>query len=181
MLEFYFGAMNSGKSSSLIQLAHNYESYGLSVECFAYEKEKIISRVGLSRDCIPYNESFDFWNYLCRGLDSAIFIDEAQFLTETQVAQLACLADHTGQRVLCYGLRTDFLGQPFSGSIYLMAWADKIHKIGSVDHDGNSADFQVRIDQNGERVFGGPQKQIGDNYVSVSRKLFGLDTIYNIR
>lgn len=103
----------------------------------------------------------------------AIFIDEAQFLTEKQVKDLAWVVDNCNVPVLCYGLRTDFLGNPFEGSKWLLAWADELKEMKTICKTGKKATFVIRIDENGNPVKNGEQIQIGGNesYMPVSRKL----------
>lgn len=103
----------------------------------------------------------------------AIFIDEAQFLTEKQVKDLAWVVDNCNIPVLCYGLRTDFLGNPFDGSKWLLAWADELKEMKTICKTGKKATFVLRIDENGNPVKNGEQIQIGGNesYMPVSRKL----------
>lgn len=103
----------------------------------------------------------------------AIFIDEAQFLTEKQVKDLAWVVDNCNVPVLCYGLRTDFLGNPFEGSKWLLAWADELKEMKTICKTGKKATFVIRIDENGNPVKNGEQIQIGGNesYMPASRKL----------
>ena len=111
----------------------------------------------------------------CEALKpDCIFIDEAQFLTKAQVKQLVDVVDELDVPVLAYGLRTDFLGETFEGSHYLLAWADKLSELKTVCHCGKKASFVVRLDENGNAVKNGDQVQIGgnDTYESMCRKHF---------
>ena len=103
-----------------------------------------------------------------------MLVDEAQFLTRGQVWQLSDIVDELRIPVLAYGLRTDFRGELFEGSKYLLAWADELSEIKTICHTGKKATMVVRVDDNGRAVMDGPQVEIGGNerYVSVSRAEF---------
>jgi len=103
-----------------------------------------------------------------------VLVDEAQFLSKSQVWQLSEVVDALRIPVLCYGLRTDFRGELFEGSQYLLAWADEFSEIKTICHSGKKAIMNVRIDAQGRAVQDGPQVEIGGNerYVSVSRAEF---------
>jgi len=103
-----------------------------------------------------------------------VLVDEAQFLNKAQVWQLSEVVDQLRIPVLCYGLRTDFRGELFEGSQYLLAWADEMQEIKTICHSGKKATMTVRVDENGFAVQDGPQVEIGgnDRYVSVSRAEF---------
>ena len=107
------------------------------------------------------------------GID-CVLIDEAQFLTADQVWQLARVCDDLGIPVLCYGLRTDFLGALFPGSAALLAIADVLHEIKSVCVCGRKAIMNLRIDAAGRAVAAGAQTEIGgnDRYVALCRRHF---------
>jgi thymidine kinase len=100
-----------------------------------------------------------------------VFVDEAQFLSRQQVWQLTEIVDRMRIPVLAYGLRTDFRGELFEGSQYLLAWADELTEIKTICHTGKKATMTVRVDAQGHAVQDGPQVEIGGNerYVSVSR------------
>jgi thymidine kinase len=105
---------------------------------------------------------------------NAVFIDEAQFLSKAQVMQLIHVVDDLDIPVLAYGLRTDFLGETFTGSHYLLAWADKLTELKTVCHCGRKANFVVRVDEQGYAIRHGEQVEIGgnDRYESMCRKHF---------
>jgi thymidine kinase len=109
-----------------------------------------------------------------RGALHCVLVDEAQFLTKTQVWQLTDIVDDLKIPVLSYGLRTDFRGELFEGSQYLLAWADNLVEIKTICHTGRKATMVVRVDEHGRAVVDGPQVEIGgnDRYVSVSRGEF---------
>ena len=108
------------------------------------------------------------------GPISCVLVDEAQFLSKDQVSQLTEIVDTLGIPVLCYGLRTDFMGEPFEGSKYLLAWADEIEEVKTICHCGKKATMNIKIDENGKRIECGEQVEIGGNekYVSVCRDHF---------
>ncbi|MCU7555596.1 thymidine kinase [Alteromonas sp. ASW11-19] len=183
-LYFYYSAMNAGKSTSLLQSAYNYRERGMQVIIYTaaidnrYGEGKVSSRIGLQADAslyTPTDNLFDaiFDNHRKQPLD-CIFIDEAQFLTKVQVRQLIEVVDELDIPVLAYGLRTDFLGETFEGSHYLLAWADKLSELKTVCHCGRKASFVVRLDENGHAVTSGDQVEIGgnDRYESMCRKHF---------
>ncbi|WP_032097189.1 MULTISPECIES: thymidine kinase [unclassified Alteromonas] len=183
-LYFYYSAMNAGKSTSLLQSAYNYRERGMHSIIYTaglddrYGIGKVTSRIGLQADAKLYSKDDDLFASIKqdeqeRHLD-CIFIDEAQFLTKEQVRQLVEVVDELDVPVLAYGLRTDFLGETFEGSHYLLAWADKLFELKTVCHCGRKANFVVRLDEQGNAVTGGDQVQIGgnDTYESMCRKHF---------
>ncbi len=186
-LYFYYSAMNAGKSTTLLQAAYNYEERGMRILLFAPKIDDragegiISSRIGLKRDSYAFEHDFDLYAHILEEQEESpvacIFIDEAQFLTDKQVLQLTLVCDRIGIPVLCYGLRTDFLGEPFEGSKYLLAWADVLGEIKTICHSGKKATMNARIDENGKRVTKGEQVAIGLNYVALSRKEFELHKV----
>jgi thymidine kinase len=103
-----------------------------------------------------------------------VLIDEAQFLTRDQVFQLTEVTDQLCIPVLAYGLRTDFQGEPFDGSKYLLAWADTLKELKAICHCGTKATMVLRLDSEGNAVTEGSQVEIGgnDRYISMCRKHF---------
>jgi len=186
-LYFYYSAMNAGKSTTLLQAAHNYEERGMRVLLFTPRVDdragvgKISSRIGLTRDAKAFDDQFDLFVYIrdqhAASPVNCVFMDEAQFLTPAQVLQLTLVADRLNIPVLCYGLRTDFRGEPFDGSKYLLAWADVLGEIKTICHSGKKATMNARLDQHGQRVIEGDQIAIGLNYVALSRKEFDLECV----
>lgn len=184
-LYFYYSAMNAGKSTTLLQSAYNYEERGMRVLLFTprlddrYEVGKITSRIGLSAAAIPFGDDDDFFAAVREAHTAdplaCVFVDEAQFLSKTQVLQLTQVVDRLGIPVLCYGLRTDFRGEPFEGSKYLLAWAEELVEIKTVCESGRKATMNARLDSEGRRVFEGDVVGIGHNYVAMSRREFQLD------
>lgn len=183
-LYFYYSAMNAGKSTALLQAAWNYQERGMTCLLLAPQLNtrdgagKISSRIGLQSDAVTFNTS-DSLLEICRQQHeqesvACVFVDEAQFLTRKQVYELGEIADAIGIPVLAYGLRTDFLGNLFEGSQYLLAWADVLSEIKTVCHCGRKATMVLRIDADGRPLRAGEQIKVGGNesYVSVCRSHF---------
>lgn len=183
-LYFYYSAMNAGKSTSLLQSAYNYRERGMHAVIYTaaidnrYGSGKVTSRIGLQADASLYRPEDNLYDAIfkqqrTKPLD-CVFMDEAQFLTKAQVRQLIEVVDELDVPVLAYGLRTDFLGETFEGSHYLLAWADKLFELKTVCHCGRKANFVVRLDENGQAVTMGDQVEIGgnDRYESMCRKHF---------
>jgi thymidine kinase len=181
-LYFSYAAMNAGKSTILLQAAHNYRERGMRPLLLTAALDDragqgvISSRIGLSQEAIPFTQSDDLFALgQKQQADAAIdclFVDEAQFLTEEQVWQLARIADELKIPVLCYGLRTDFQGQLFPGSATLLAIADNLREIRTICWCGAKASMVLRLDASGQPVTEGEQVVIGGNesYVSLCRK-----------
>lgn len=190
-LYFYYSAMNAGKSTTLLQAAHNYEEQGMRVMLltpFIDDRAgvgTISSRLGITREALAFDKDFDLYAEVQKqhreSPVSCVFVDECQFLTDVQVLQLTFVCDRIGIPVLCYGLRTDFQGEPFEGSKYLLAWADELGEIKTICTSGKKATMNARLDENGNRVSSGQQICIGHNYVSMSRKEFGLGDVSPIK
>ncbi len=187
-LYFYYSAMNAGKSTTLLQSAHNYREQGMRVLLFApliddrYGSGQITSRIGLKSAAIAFKKHDDLFVQVGRAHQDqqvhCVLVDEAQFLTRDQVIQLTLVCDRIGIPVLCYGLRTDFRGEPFEGSKYLLAWAEELIEIKTVCETGKKATMNARLDKDGQRVFEGDQIDIGHHYKPVSRKVFALDRCF---
>jgi thymidine kinase len=182
-LYFYYSAMNAGKSTSLLQSNHNYHERGMDTLIFTPAIDdragtgKITSRIGLEADAMRFDSNFNFFDFIKQQASSndklrCVLIDEAQFLTKAQVKQLANIADQCKMPVLCYGLRTDFKGELFEGSQYLLAWAQELTEIKTICHCGSKATMVLRIDADGKPVREGAQVEIGgnDRYVAVCHK-----------
>lgn len=183
-LYFYYSAMNAGKSTTLLQSAHNYEERGMRALLFTpklddrYGAGCITSRIGLQRPCTIFTAEDDLFAMVRdAGRESkvdCVLLDEAQFLTAEQVLQLTLVCDRLRIPVLCYGLRTDFRGEPFEGSRYLLAWAEELVEIKTVCRSGKKATMNARLDASGQRVVEGAQVDIGHHYEAMSRSAFGL-------
>ena len=159
--------MNAGKSTSLLQVAHNYEEQGQQVKLYTaaiddrYGVGQITSRLGPHRSTDVFDRTT---NFLDATPDVAcVLVDEAQFLTTAQVQQLHQLAQVCGVPVICYGLRSDFRGEPFPGSAYLLALADDIEEIKNICTCGKKATMNIRVDAEGRRIREGEQVSIGGN------------------
>ena len=184
-LYFYFSAMNAGKTTTLLQSAHNYRERGMRVLILTPRLDDragagtVASRIGLRADGLAFTHADDLQQAVsadiaAHGALHCVLVDEAQFLSKAQVWQLSEVVDALRIPVLCYGLRTDFRGELFEGSQYLLAWADELSEIKTICHSGKKATMNVRLDAQGRAVQDGPQVEIGGNerYVSVSRAEF---------
>ena len=190
-LYFYYSAMNAGKSTTLLQSAHNYAERGMRTLLFTprldnrYGVGRIASRIGLEAEATPFTGDADLFvtvrDEQAKAAVDCVFVDEAQFLSPTQVLQLSLVVDRLRVPVLCYGLRTDFRGEPFPGSTYLLAWADELSEIKTICETGKKATMNARLDASGERVREGAQVEIGHNYVAMSRAAFDLPAVSPIR
>nr|WP_024968227.1 thymidine kinase [Pantoea sp. IMH] len=181
-LYFYYSAMNAGKSTALLQSSYNYQERGMRTLVFTAEIDnrfgmgKVSSRIGLSSPAKLYNNESLLFETISAEHQlepvHCVLIDECQFLTRDQVKALSDVVDELDIPVLCYGLRTDFQGELFSGSHYLLAWADKLVELKTVCHCGRKAGMVLRLDSNGAPFKEGEQVVIGGNerYVSVCRK-----------
>ena len=139
-LYFYYSAMNAGKSTVLLQSAYNYKEKGMDTLIFApaidlrYGQGKVYSRIGLSSSAVSFDNEFDLFEYAKSAAAhnpklECVLVDEAQFLTKKQVMQLTKIVDKLMLPVLTYGLRSDFQGEPFEGSMYLLILADNLVEI----------------------------------------------------
>lgn len=180
-LYFNYAAMNAGKSTILLQAAYNYRERGMEVLLLTsslYKDEAdghISSRIGIGADATLYTRETDLFALIRTELEqvkiSAIFVDEAQFLTRDQVWQLARVADQLGVPVLAYGLRTDFRGDLFEGSSALLAIADSLREIRTICECGRKATMVIRLGPDGETLTEGEQVSIAKaTYVSVCRR-----------
>ena len=184
-LYFYYSAMNAGKTTTLLQSAHNYRERGMRVLILTPRLDDragsgtVASRIGLRAQGRGFGREDDLEQLVrddiaARGKLDCVLVDEAQFLTKQQAWQLGEVVDALRVPVLCYGLRTDFRGELFEGSQYLLAWADELQEIKTICHSGSKATMTVRVDDRGHALQAGPQVEIGGNerYVSVSRAEF---------
>ena len=189
-LYFYYSAMNAGKSTILLQSSYNYNERGMDTLLFTpaidkrYGKNKITSRIGLDSEALSFDGEFNLFNYTKQQVAKnpklkCILVDEAQFLTKQQVFQLTEIVDKLDLPVLSYGIRSDFVGEPFEGSKYLLVWADNLVEVKTICHCSRKAIMNARIDGDGKIVKAGAQIQIGgnDKYVSVCRKHFMPDDV----
>ena len=168
-LYFRYAAMNAGKSTALLQAAHNYEERGMRVALFTAGFDErsgtgvIGSRLGLHRKADTFGPDTVFEK---KGLPTdiaCVLIDEAQFLTPAQVRQLHRMAHRDRLPVICFGLRSDFRGDGFPGSITLLTLADDLEEMKTICACGRKAAMNMRIDGQGRRVLQGEQVEIGGN------------------
>ncbi len=183
-LYFNYSSMNAGKTTVLLQSAHNYRERGMTPMLFTpklddrYGEGWIKSRIGLQAKATIFTAEDDLFEATRAQLEDhnihCVLVDEAQFLTRDQVYQLSEIVDRLNIPVLCFGLRTDFQGELFEGSKYLLAWADQLTEIKTICHSGQKANMVVRVDDEGYALKEGAQIEIGGNerYVSVSRAEF---------
>ncbi|BDW89128.1 thymidine kinase [Thalassospira tepidiphila] len=183
-LFFYYSSMNAGKSTTLLQASFNYRERGMETLLMTvafdnrFGEGKIASRIGLEAPALLFDANTDMTALILeqveKGKVDCVLIDEAQFLSKEQVWQLSDIADIHGIPVLCYGIRTDFQGQLFEGSKWLLAWADKLNELKTICHCGRKAGMVLRVDEDGKPVREGAQVEIGgnDRYVPVCRRHF---------
>lgn len=168
-LFFRYAAMNAGKSTALLQVAHNYEERGLRVRLFTAALDDrsgrgvIASRLGLAREADTFGPDTGFERAHFDAALACLLIDEAQFLTPAQVRQLHRLAHVGDLPVICWGLRSDFRGDAFPGAAALLTLADDLEEMKSICACGRKASFNLRIDAEGQRVREGEQVVIGGN------------------
>ena len=175
-LYFRYGAMNSGKSTHLMQVAHNYEERGMKVILIkpATDKkggDKLVSRLGVERKVdILCLEKMNIYEEIQKWQEvkfkvNCILVDEVQFMTKEQVDQLFKIAVVLDIPVICYGLRTDFMMEGFEGSTRLLLLAHSIEEMKTICKCGRKAILNGRK-INGEFVFEGEQVAI-DNIDNV--------------
>jgi len=183
-LYFQYAAMNAGKSTALLQASFNYRERGMKTMAFTAaiddrrERGVISSRIGLTTKAIAFSEKTDFYEEVqaehITASISCVFIDEAQFMTRAHIFQLARIVDKLSIPVMCYGLRTDFQGNLFEGSQYLLAIADEINELKTICECGRKATMNLRIDDKGNPTRRGDSIEIGgnDRYTPLCRKHF---------
>ena len=183
-LYFYYSSMNAGKSTALLQSSYNYKERGMNTLIMApkfddrYGAGKVTSRIGIEAEATSFSRDDQLFE-LVQSKNSeqplhCVLIDEAQFLTRDQVFELGDVPDKLNIPVLAYGLRTDFQGEPFEGSKYLLAWSDNLKEIKAICHCGSKAIMVIRLGGDGNAVTEGSQVEIGgnDRYISMCRKHF---------
>ncbi len=174
--------MNAGKSTVLLQASHNYIERGMQTYLLIASfdrragKGRIGSRIGIGAEADTFDDGEDLFAKIKARLVAApcacIFIDEAHFMSEDQVWQLARAVDDLGVPIMCYGLRVDFLGKLFPASAALLAIADEMREVRTICHCGKKATMVVRKDASGNVQKGGEQIVVGGNeaYVSLCRR-----------
>jgi thymidine kinase len=188
-LNFRYASMAAGKSLELLMAAHNYEQQGMPVLLFTAALDdrrgvgRIASRLGIESESHVFDGQTDFRETLRaktseNSLIACVLVDEAQFLTPQQVRHLHYFANTGDIPVICYGLRTDFLGRSFSGSAELLSLADSLQEIVTICGCRKKASMNARYDANGKRQFAGNQVQIGGNesYRALCPACFYSDT-----
>lgn len=183
-LYFHYSSMNAGKSTTLLQSSYNYAERGMHTLILApalddrFGSGRVTSRIGIGADAHIFNREADIFAIIVDANEQqkldCVLIDEAQFLTKEQVFALGRVCDEMRIPVLAYGLRTDFRGEPFEGSKYLLAWADNLKEIKTICHCGKKATMVIRQDADGSVVTDGAQVEIGgnDRYLSLCRRHF---------
>jgi thymidine kinase len=180
-LYFHYAAMDAGKTTMLLQAAYNYRERGMTTMLFVaghYRKGDrgyISSRIGLEAEAGMFRSGDDLFQRVAEHHEHTtvhcVFVDEAQFLEEEQVWQLGRIADRLRIPVLCYGLRTDFQGNLFTGSQALLAIADELREVRTVCRCGRKATMVVRLGPDGKVAKQGEQVAIGkEAYVSLCRR-----------
>lgn len=180
-LYFHYATMNAGKSTMLLQAAYNYRERGMNTLLYTARFDdragegRIGSRIGLDETARTFDGDTDLFSEIGEHqeheITHCVFVDEAQFLTEEQVWQLARVADRLGIPVMCYGLRVDFQGKLFPGSRALLAIADDLREVRTICRCGRKATMVVRLGPDGKVAKEGAQVVIGgnDRYVSLCR------------
>ena len=181
-LYFSYSAMNAGKSTVLLQASHNYRERGMHTFLLTAALDdrvgvgKIGSRIGLEQEAETFSSGDDLYDRIeahhSEQHITCVLIDEAQFLSDDQVWQLARVADRLGIPIMAYGLRTDFQGNMFPGSARLLAIADVIREIRTICWCGRKATMVRRLDGEGRVLEDGDQVAIGgeESYVSLCRR-----------
>lgn len=181
-LYFHYSTMNAGKSTVLLQAAHNYVERGMDVYLLTFQFDnragdaRIASRIGIGEKADTFAPGEDLFAKIKARLDlgpcACVFIDEAQFLEEDQVWDLARAVDDLKVPIMCFGLRVDFRGKLFPGSATLLALSDEMREVRTICHCGKKATMVVRMDDRGHVLTDGLQVQIGGNetYVSLCRR-----------
>ena len=181
-LYFNYSTMNAGKSTVLLQAAHNYVERGMTPLLITALMDtragsgQIKSRIGINQKADTFSQSENLFIKLKKKLESTkihcVFIDEAQFLTKDQVWQLARAVDDLKLPVMCFGLRVDFQGELFPGSAALLALSDEMREVRTICHCGKKATMVMRQTPDGKVMKSGHQIQIGGNetYISLCRR-----------
>ncbi|MDR3030874.1 MAG: thymidine kinase [Holosporales bacterium] len=180
-LYFYYSSMNAGKTTKLLQSGFNYKERGMDTLLYTFKFDdrfgdvKITSRLGIFADSNVFDNNTNLFEDVSKKLTNntaCILIDEAQFLTKNQVKDLGRVVDELNIPVLTYGLRTDFLGEAFEGSLYLLLWADELIEVKTICHCGKKAIMNAKFDSNKKIVRSGEQVDIGGNekYIALCRK-----------
>lgn len=188
-LHFFFSVMNAGKSQMLLQTRYNYEQNQWKTIVLTSARDdrfgvgRVASRLGSSAEAIAVSPDMNLFEIVrgrigvpdYRGTKAAVLIDEVQFFTPEQIAQLSEVADSLKVPVLAYGLKNNAFGELFSPAVgTLLALADDIKEIKQICHCGRKATMILRFDSRGRIDRGGDVVKIGaeGSYVSVCRPCF---------
>jgi thymidine kinase len=183
-LYYYYSSMNAGKSTTLLQSSFNYRERGMHTLIWTaaiddrFGEGQVASRIGIHEPASRFHKEDNIFQLTKSSHEhreiSCVLIDEAQFLTKAQVWQLTHITDTLKIPVLCYGIRTDFQGQLFEGSQWLLAWADELVELKTICHCARKATMVVRVNAKGETIRQGTQVEIGgnDRYVPLCRTHF---------
>lgn len=192
MLNFIYSTVNAGKSANLIMRAHSCKERDIEFRILVPEvaqdrdgKSKVASRIGFEQKATSLDKEADPFAVIMQevifrksiGTEGiqVVFVDEAQFLTRDQVLGLTKIVDEMEIPVFAYGLRTDFKGEPFEGSRYLLAWSDHIEEVATFSPGTvEKATFNMKVDDKGQQVSTGDSISPGFGFVPVSRKAFNL-------
>lgn len=194
MLNFIYSTVNAGKSANLIMRAHSCKERDIEFRILVPEiaqtrdgSAQVASRIGFTQKAHTLKTNQDPYQTLLQEVQfrsslgqqarplQVVFVDEAQFLTRSQVLGLTQIVDLLNVPVFAYGLRTDFKGEPFEGSKYLMAWADHIEEVSTFSPGtAEKATFNMKVDEQGHKISEGDSLSPGFGYTPVSRKEFDL-------
>lgn len=180
-LYFRYGSMGSGKTIDLLKVSYNYKERNKEALLLTsaldnrYGKNKITTRIGISEDCYAFSSEDDLFEYVknLTKKPDIVLVDEAQFMTKSQVDNLSDVVDYLDIPVICYGLRTDFKNELFEGSLALMELADKIEEIKTICKCGKKATCNLRIVdekpvKDGQKIFIGGN----ESYIALCRKCY---------
>jgi len=164
-LYFRFGAMNCGKTTALLQVAHNYEEKGMRVVVIKSEIDKkgeknIVSRLGVEREVnLLISPDEKILDNIKLDNVNCILVDEVQFMPEEQIKELWMIAKLKNIPVICYGLKTNFKGKLFEGSKAVLELADELEELATICKCGKKAKFNARLINN-EYVYAGDEVAI---------------------
>lgn len=184
-LYFYHAAMNAGKSAILLQSNYNYKERGMNTILYSpsfdtrYGKGNITSRIGLQAEAVCVDANLDIFEH-AKGIVNklsnvaCVLVDEVHFLNKSNIYSLTRIVDELNIPVLAYGLRVNYMGEPFESSLYLLLWADELIEIKTICHCGKKAIMNMLIDENGKKIEHGPSFVLGGNekFISVCRRHF---------
>ncbi|ASV44548.1 thymidine kinase-like protein [Salicola phage SCTP-2] len=183
-LKYFYSVMNAGKSTHLLQVKHNYETFNSNVLLYnhqsdnRYGSDKISSRLGIEQPCISVNHSSDVYIDIKKKHEfqhlACVLVDEIQFFSYQQVYQLSDVVDYLNIPVITYGIKTNAFGELFEGSKAIIELADNIEEIKQLCFCGSKATMVRRFDTNGDIVKQGEEVVSGaeEKYISLCRKHF---------